>query len=54
MWRVVLWIVVVSALAMTVDRLWLDRRLMSQLPIQWWLDRCIQAIERFGQSLVHG
>ncbi len=54
MWRVVLWIVVASALVMTVDRLWLDRRLASQLPIQSWLDGCTQAIERFGQSLVHG
>ncbi len=52
MLRLIVWVLVVVALAMTVDYLWLDHRLMGQLPIQEWLDRFAQGVEQFGHSLI--
>lgn len=50
--RLIVWVLVAVALVLTVDALWLDYRLIRQLPVQTWLDRCTQGIEQFGHSLI--
>jgi hypothetical protein len=50
--RIIVWVLVVVAMVKTVDYLWLDHRLMEQLPLQAWLDRFSQGVERFGRSLI--